>query len=250
VSKFSVTVSALLVATLSTISSSAESALVQGQPLPKYPEVGERVASGLPAVDKQPSLEDFVRLSERNEGYGGGRGEVCTVAPLPPALAINSRNAFVSDRPIFIWQGAANQIEVRQVADRKLIWEKDLKPQESVATYPTSGQALLPNQEYELRLLTSNEETRVRFKVASPDQRQQIQAGLQAQVKQLSASQRTPAAIAVKQAIYLGEQKFWPDAFGKVFSVKQSEIPKSGQAAWNRGLSEIRSSVCGRKLKS
>ena len=241
-SKVNLTIAALLITTFTATGFSTE--LIGFSRILSTNEAEARETP--PKVNSQiSSLNDVVILFGKQPRKGGGREVICTIAPLPPAFAINSPNVFVSDRPTFIWQGAANRIEVRQAEDEKLIWGKDLKPQESVATYPISGQALLPNQKYELRLLTSNDETKIVFQVASLDQRQRIQAGLQDQVKQLAAAQRTPAAIAVKQAIYLGEQKLWADAFGKVFSVKQSEIPKNEQAGWSRSLTEIRSSVCG-----
>ncbi|XGV94390.1 MAG: hypothetical protein ACAF41_01000 (plasmid) [Leptolyngbya sp. BL-A-14] len=186
---------------------------------------------------KAPSLEDFLRLYERDDSPKGGRPiGICKIAPS------DRGGVFLSDRPTFIWQGKVKRIEVRTTEEGKLVWSKDLSAGEQMATFPSTTPALVPGTSYKL-VFDGNDQAASSFEIVPVGKREQLLAELSSHSNNLPQT-ASKSVIALKKATYLGEQRLWLDAFGILFSVKPSEVPKQELAAWNKGLSTIRQSVC------
>jgi hypothetical protein len=204
-------------------------------------------AQAAPPKTQSSPLDEFIRTYEQPPEEGGGRsGAFCSIAPLTSKAKSRSNN-FLSDRPTFVWEGEATRIEVRPIGEDNAIWGKDLQPQDRMAIYPADEPALLPNKTYKLwfKLASGTTYDDITFSVLSASQRQSVQSGLTQAVSQLPASQKSnKSAIAAKQAIYLGQQALWLDAFGALFSLSQQDVPIQERANWNRGIDTIRRSLC------
>jgi hypothetical protein len=200
-----------------------------------------------PLKTQSSPLDEFMRTYEQPPEEGGGRsGTFCSIAPLTSKAKSQSNN-FLRDRPTFVWEGEATRIEVRPIGEDNAVWGKDLQPQDRMAIYPVDQPALLPNKTYKLwfKLASGTTYEDITFSVLSASQRQSVQSGLTQAVSQLPASQKSKkSAIAAKQAIYLGQQALWLDAFGVLFSLPQQDVPPQEQASWNRGIDTIRRSLC------
>lgn len=156
------------------------------------------------AQDNQPPAE---------KNTGGGRGE-CLLSP----IALGNNKEMWNDRPLFVWKGRANRVELYQVGSDKVLWSHNVKPNQNKVLY--DKEALKPGQTYELRLIGFSQPATTQFRVMDSQKRDRIKQELQRLEEQLQAKQATPEDIARQRAQYFTEQRLWLDVLQEIYSVE------------------------------
>ncbi len=144
---------------------------------------------------------------------GGSRGSGNDIVPLIPG-AISTETW--SNSPLFLWQGAARQIEL--TASTSVIWSQRLTETTQHCFY--TG-APLTSSSYEWILYSPAKVavSRVAFRVMQPEDQSKIAAELAALEAQLPAA--TPEQLALQRANYFAERQLWSDVFREAFSVTE-----------------------------
>lgn len=191
---------------------------VQGQ------EIGERSAlEGL--------MQTFNQRRQQREGIR--RSGLCVMSP-----SIVETDVIWSDRPLFLWQGAAEQITVNKLGSSEVLWNQPIDPQTRQVLY--NGTALQPGEIYQWELTGASDiKTSLIFQVMETDKRNQIAAQLQAIEAQLKADGASQEIIELQQAQYFADQGLWSDALQQLYSIGNSS-PDAVQA-----IQQIESSLCG-----
>jgi hypothetical protein len=155
-------------------------------------------------------IEAFRR--RRSEGSGIRRGDGQDICLISPGL-LEEVNVIWSDRPLFLWLGAADHILVRDAETLEQVWSQPIDPMVAGITY--DGESLQSGRTYEWQLNSSDHF--FAFTVMDSDQRNQIAAELQL----IQTRGGTPEEIAVGQANYLvNEVGLWSDALQILYSVE------------------------------
>lgn len=143
---------------------------------------------------------------------GGSRGPNDGIVPLIPGVM--SAETW-SNRPLFLWQGAARQIELI-ATNGSIIWSQRLPESARHCFYPDLP---LPSGTYEWILYSPAKVavSRVTFRVMQPEEQSQIRAALAALEAQLSGA--SLEQIALQKANYFAERQLWSDVFREAFSV-------------------------------
>ena len=148
---------------------------------------------------------------------GGSRG-LCAIAP----KAIGTNTEIWSDRPLFVWKGRIERIELRSTDSDRVLWKQSVEGKNRVLY---DGKALQPGQTYEWRLFFSDQENAQpikteRFRVMDAQERDRIKAQLQTLEEQLKAEQISPEDIARRRAQYFAKQRLWSDVLQEAYSVE------------------------------
>jgi hypothetical protein len=143
---------------------------------------------------------------------GGSRGPGDEIVPLLPG-SISTETW--SNRPLFLWQGVARQIELI-AANGSIVWNQRLAETARHCFYTDTP---LPSGTYEWILYSPAKVavSRVAFRVMSPEKQARITADLAALETQLSTA--SAEHIALQKANYFAERQLWSDVFREAFSV-------------------------------
>lgn len=182
-------------------------------------------------------FESFL-FSERNNEppesqAGGSRGSediICSLAPLAQETHRNLQGEVWNHRPIFVWTGNVERIELYSEQSGNLIWKQTVTPEKNQISY--TGEPLKSGETYKLYLYDiPNPEpsypptVALDFKVVESDQHEQITQALNQLDTQLQQKQATREAISLARAQYFAEQQLWSDAIMESALV---ESPSSG----------------------
>ena len=177
-------------------------------------------------------MQTFIRRRSKTPGISRSGG-LCPIAP-----GLVETDQVWSDRPLFIWQGAVTQIQLRQLGSQVVLWSQAIDPQSHSVAY--SGAALQPGQTYQWELVgQANANTSSVFEVVAADKRQPIAAQLQEIKTKLQASSQSQEAIAIQQAQYFADQNLWSDALQALYVIDHPS-PKIIQS-----IQQIESKLCG-----
>lgn len=185
-----------------------------------------------PGVPGGGNLYDDIlnQLREQNN-IGGTRGDLCLVSP--PARLRDIADTIWHTNPIFIWRGTARRIELLDTSSKKVLWSKNLTPNDRIAVY--DGQPLQPGEKYAWALYVSDAEDEEpqqnSFTILSSTERDRITAEL----NQLQTQGDTPEQIALKRANYFAEKRLWADALQEIYSVPNpsDQLKKLGEEITN-----------------
>jgi hypothetical protein len=148
---------------------------------------------------------------------------------------LEEKNAIWSDRPLFLWQGTAPNIEIRLYSpfnpdrEQELLWSQTISTESQttqVQSVPYTGGALQPGQSYDWELVIFSSEERVlkkmrhTFQVMELPERDRLAAELAVIETQLSAAGATAEQIALERANYFAQRDLWSDALQEIYSVK------------------------------
>jgi hypothetical protein len=182
------------------------------------------------------------------------RGELCLVAP--GLLESEERFEIWSDRPLFLWQGEASRLVVRDAETLETMWDypisqndiSEIAPREHRVIY--GGTRLEPQRLYEWRLVDASElnpsvsplqsgspqeEQFFAFRIMSETDQNQVTDASKG-LSELLASRSE--LIAHQRAEYLVEQGLWSDALQTLYSVENPSLP------FRQGLQELVISFC------
>lgn len=178
-----------------------------GSNKPPTPPVPERNGGGSNEEPTPPA-------SERN---GGSRGELlCPIAP----RGIDTIPQVWSDRPLFVWRGAAKQIEVRLQGSQEVLWRQEVTPADRSLMY--GGEALQPGQTYIWVIFDLNNKAiaQTPFQIMEAQQRDRIKTRLQILQEELREKGASAEEIAMRRAQYFAQQQLWSDVWREVNSVE------------------------------
>jgi Domain of Unknown Function (DUF928) len=199
---------------------------------PSHPIAGTSTATA--SIDS--FMQTFIRRRSKTPGISRSGG----ICPISPGLV--ETDQVWSDRPLFIWQGAVAQIQLRQLGSREVLWSQAIDPQSRSVAY--SGAALQPGQIYQWELVgEANANTSSVFQVMVADQRLPIATHLQELEARSQASSQSQEAIAIQQAQYFLDQNLWSDALQALYAIDRPS-PKMAQS-----IQQIESMLCGDRVQ-
>lgn len=192
-------------------------------------------------------------LKRRDEPALISRGNVCAIAP----GLLGKTNVIWSDRPLFLWQGNVQRLEVRPYSlyssqayslysSQEVLWSQTVTKGTRSVIY--TGEALQPGLTYDWELVVVDSSSpgdskprplRFTFQVMEALERDRIAAELTAIATRLKTVGATAEAIAHARANYFAQRDLWTDALQEIFSVQNPS------AELTRTAQEISAYVCG-----
>ena len=161
----------------------------------------------------QALAQDNKPAEENNKG--GGRGD-CLLSP----IALGNNQEMWNDRPLFVWKGRPNRVELYQVGSKQLLWSHNIQRNQNNNKVLYDKEALKPGQTYELRLIGFSQPATTQFRVMDSQKRDRIKQELQRLEEQLQAKQATPEDIARQRAQYFTQQRLWLDVLQETYRVE------------------------------
>jgi hypothetical protein len=179
-----------------------------------------------PQPSKQKSiLESLLSLLQRKSFLGGSRtsGGFCGIAP----AVLGTSNVIWSDRPLFLWQGKVQNLELRPYSfdvdskDQSTLWS--VVPTDQQASYP--NEPLQAGQRYEWQATYFSPQTNEpiqwqhTFQVMEKAERDRIAQDLQSLDMQLKIQNATAEEAALARANYFAAKDLWSDALQQIYAV-------------------------------
>jgi hypothetical protein len=169
-------------------------------------------------------LESLLSLLQRKSFLGGSRNSsgFCGISP----AVVGQSNTIWSDRPLFLWQGKIQNLELRPYAfdaaykNQSVLWS--VIPTEQQASYP--NQPLQAGQRYEWQVTYLSPHTNEpiqwqrTFQVMEKTERDRIAQDLKSLDIQLKTQSATEEEAALARANYFADKDLWSDAFQQVYS--------------------------------
>jgi len=144
--------------------------------------------------------------------------EFCMISPDEPSVP----RVVWSDRPLFVWKGNINKIDVIQDSTSKTLWSQTV---DETAYQIYTGKPLHPGQIYQLWVFVGDSPnhpvTFIQFQIMESQRRDRITAELQVLENQLKAKHSSPEAIALAKAKYFAKLNLWSDVLQQVYSVQK-----------------------------
>lgn len=190
--------------------------------------LAQQPGSSAPETSATTAIDSFMQTFNRRRSRSPGLSRSGGFCPITPGLV--GTDQIWSDRPLFLWQGAVEQIQLHKLGNPEAMWSQALEPERRSIVY--NGDALQPGQIYQWDLLgQGNVNASFVFEVMAADQRAPIAAQLQNLETQLKASGAPPETITIQQAQYFAEQNLWSDALQLLYSIDRpsSETTKAIQ---------------------
>jgi hypothetical protein len=186
----------------------------------------EPTSPDAPYVVSQRSILDsmmsaFRGRQPRREGIRRS-GELC---PMSPGLV--GTDQVWHDRPLFMWQGTANRVVLKDFESGAELWSQPLDSTAQQITY--SGSALVPGMyQWELSNPTGSSSSFI-FEIIGGEQRQQITDSLRQLESQIG--NKTAEEKALATADYFMQQELWSDAFQALYSISNpsTEVKQAAQ---------------------
>lgn len=179
-------------------------------------------------------LDEIQTILAREEPPLGSRGAVCAISP----GLLGTTDIIWSDRPLFLWQGAASQITLYTFDTQAEVWNAPLEPGTQAIAY--AGEELLQLGQVYAWTLSDGAGTNVLyiFEVMGTAERSLIAAEVQALETQLKASNTSDETIAAERARYFAERDLWSDVLESLYQI---ETPSESV---NQTIQEISDRVC------
>lgn len=190
-------------------------------------------------INRNSIWDAISKLLQRQEPPLGSRGNICAITP----GLLGEKNVIWSDRPLFLWQGAVQRLDLRPYSlysKQDVLWSQTLTAVAQSAMY--TREALQPGQTYDWELVADSSDSRKErftFQVMDAQSRDLIATELTAMEKRLKSAGATGEAIALERANYFAQRGLWSDALQEVFSVKNPS------ADLTRTAQEIFAYLCG-----
>jgi hypothetical protein len=197
----------------------AAQAQSKDNPPPTNPRAPERPGRGTSRGSNPwtPILQALAQdnKSPEKDNKGSSRGS-CLLSP----IALGNNKEMWNDRPLFVWTGRPNRVELYQVGSKQLLWSHNIQRNQNNNKVLYDKEALKPGQTYEWRLIGFAPPVTTQFRVMDSQKRDRIKQELQRLDEQLQAKQATPEDIAMRRAQYFTEQRLWLDVLQETYSVE------------------------------
>ena len=152
-------------------------------------------------------------------------GSLCLVSP----GLIEVEGKIWNTRPIFIWQGKLNRIEIRPSNSKQVLWTFDIQDDEEIVDY--TGEELEPGNTYYWRIFDSTSSAdsllgiqRRTFEIIDVEEHEAITQDLAKLDQDLNKQGATKEAIAFARVKFFAERNLWSDALSEVFKVKKPSM--------------------------
>lgn len=169
--------------------------------------------SFLPSSDEPPASQP-----------GGSRGPRPRAVETPCALAPHAQKSnsdrpseIWNNRPIFVWNGIVDRVEVYSKPERDLLWKQIVKSGKNYISY--TGEPLKSGETYKLSLYAIPEsegvfppEVDLYFQVVDTEKSEQITQELNQLQTEHQQKQSTPEEIALARVQYFADRQLWSDA--------------------------------------
>ncbi|MCU0569481.1 MAG: hypothetical protein MUF49_23265 [Oculatellaceae cyanobacterium Prado106] len=191
--------------------------LLGGLPLSMSPAIGVANPSpAAPQLESRSLIAGWGSVFRRRNRRLTIRGGVCAIAP-----GLVGPIQVWSDRPLFVWQGSAQQLNIRSHDTREPLWTKTLDTPAEHLTY--TGNALESGKLYQWQALNENPSESDKsqwftFQVMPPDERNDITVDLQGIETEMRGE--TEDAIALRKAEYFTEKNLWSDALQVLYTIE------------------------------
>jgi hypothetical protein len=178
------------------------------------------------APSKQKSiLESLLSLLQRKSFLGGSRNGsgFCGIAP----AVLGTSNVIWSDRPLFLWQGKVQNLELRPYSfdvaskNQSTLWR--IVPTDRQASYPKEPLQAGKRYEWQVTYLSPQTKEPIQwqhtFQVMEKAERNPIAQDLNALEMQLKTQNATAEEIALAKANYFADRDLWSDALQQIYAV-------------------------------
>ncbi|MBW4595742.1 MAG: hypothetical protein KME46_23265 [Brasilonema angustatum HA4187-MV1] len=157
----------------------------------------------------------------------GARSGICAISP-----GLLETYVIWRDRPLFLWQGRAAQITVRDRETQTVLWTQSLNPTDKKIAY-NGKEPLQPGKLYQWQLLgaessSSDRKQWTTFQIMPAGDRDKIQADLQTLEQKLRATKASQEDIAVIKADYFTNYK-----------IKQENDTNEAPKAWSDAVQTL-----------
>ncbi|NES88508.1 MULTISPECIES: DUF928 domain-containing protein [Okeania] len=174
----------------------------------------------------EKAFEDFFNQSDEDppvkQKEGTSRGGLCLVSP----GLIEVEGKIWNTRPIFIWQGPLNTIEIHPSNNKEVLWTFDIQENEEIVDY--TGEELEPGNTYRWRIFDSTGSIagmqQRTFSIMDVEEHEAITQDLAKLDLDLNKQGATEEAIALARVKFFAERNLWSDALSEVFKVKKPSI--------------------------
>lgn len=149
-------------------------------------------------------------------------GSLCLVSP----GLIEVEGKIWNTRPLFIWQGQLNRIEVSSSNSYQVLWTFDIQDDEEIVDY--TGEELEPGDTYRWRVFDSTDSIsgmqQITFRIMDMEEHEAINQDLVKLNQDLNKQEATEEAIAFARVKFFAERDLWSDALSEVFKVKEPSM--------------------------
>ena len=196
------------------------------------------IQTSLTTPPVQAQMFRFLFGSRRPPLPLGTRSGVC---PMSPGL-LDKDFTVMSDRPLFLWQGQASKVTVRDYKTKAIVWTKNLDATTQQIVYEPT-QPLESGKLYQWQVIgeESSSSDRAHWSTVAIMTAAERDA-LSSKLKEMEGRQKSAEAIADEQATYLLNQNLWSDALQVLFAVK------SPSSAFVQKRQEFVSGLCTQDL--
>lgn len=151
---------------------------------------------------------------------GGARGPgqfACLLAPLAQNPNSDLPSEIWNNRPIFVWKGNVERLELYSEPEGKLIWEQTVESKKNHISY--TGEPLKSGETYKLYLYEVADpepgypaDVDLYFQIVDAQKSEQITQELNQLQTEHQQKQSTPEEIALARAQYFADRQLWSDA--------------------------------------
>jgi hypothetical protein len=205
-------------------SATAQPALNSRNPNP--PVQPKKVNPSTQSSPKQKSiLESLLSLLQRKPFLGGSRsgGSFCGITP----AVLGESNTIWSDRPLFLWQGKVQNLELRPYVfnvaykNQATLWS--IIPIKQQASYPNEPLQVGQRYEWQVTYLSPQTNEPIQwqrtFQVMEKAERDRIAQDLVSLESQLKTQNATKEETALARANYFAAKDLWSDALQQIYAV-------------------------------
>ncbi len=182
----------------------------------------------------------LLRAKREQEPALSSRSNICEITP----GLLGETNLIYSDRPLFLWQGMASNLEINLYspfsvdADQELLWSQIVASNSDSILY--TGKPLQPGKIYDWEIVvdSATNRRRISFQVMEAAERDRISGELEQLETELTVSGATNEEIILAKANYFVQQDLWSDALQQLSSLETA----SSNAIAN--IQEMMSYIC------
>lgn len=172
------------------------------------------------------SIWKLLKAKRQQEPALSSRSNLCEISP----GLLGEINIIYSDRPLFLWQGKANNLKINLYTpfsleeEQKILWSKIIENKNSDIQYLFyTGKPLEAGKIYDWETVVNNSSSRkMPFQIMEKAKREQISLELIKLESELRNSGVKEEEIILAKANYFAERDLWSDAIQILFSLNNS----------------------------
>ena len=186
------------------------------------------------------SIWKLLKTKQEQEPALSSRGNICEVSP----GLLGEVNVIYNDRPLFLWQGKADNLEINLYTpfnleeEQKILWSQRVNSKTQYISY--TGNPLEMGQIYDWETIVNGSSSRkIPFQIMEQSQREQISLELvQLETKLIDSGVQKDEIILAK-ANYFAKRDLWSDAIQTLLSIQNSND------SLNEEIEQMTDFICG-----